>query len=137
MVPRVIDTRKHVMSDFTPANAAVWFEIPVTDMNRSKGFYEAVLGNKLTLDETGPNPMAIFNVENLQAGVSGHLYPGEPSKDGKGNTVHLAAPDPLEDALKRVTENGGQVKSDVIAIPAGRFAYCQDPDGNSIGIFGR
>ena len=125
------------MSDFTPSNAAVWFEIPVTDMKRSTAFYEAVLGNKLTLDETGPNPMAMFAVENLQQGVSGHIYPGEPSASGKGNTVHLAAPDPLEDTLKRVSENGGEVKSEILSIPAGRFAYCVDPDGNSIGFFGR
>ena len=125
------------MSDFNPTNAAVWFEIPVSDMKRSTAFYEAVLGNSLTLDSTGPNPMAIFQVENMQAGVSGHLYPGEPAPGGKGNTIHLAAPDPLEDALKRVSENGGEVKSDIITIPAGRFAYCADPDGNSIGLFGR
>ena len=43
-----------------PANAAVWFEIPVTDMKRSMAFYAEVLGNELRLDETGPNPMAIF-----------------------------------------------------------------------------
>jgi predicted enzyme related to lactoylglutathione lyase len=27
------------------------------------------------------------------------------------------------------------VVSPVIAIPAGRFAYCEDPDGNSFGLF--
>jgi predicted enzyme related to lactoylglutathione lyase len=26
---------------FTPPNAAVWFEIPVSDMKRAKAFYEA------------------------------------------------------------------------------------------------
>ncbi len=31
------------MADFTPPNAAVWFEIPVTDMARAKAFYGAVL----------------------------------------------------------------------------------------------
>ena len=37
--------------------------------------------------------------------------------------------------MQRVTENGGTVVSPVIEIPAGRFAYCLDPDGNSIGLF--
>lgn len=118
-----------------PENAAVWFEIPVTDMKRAKAFYGAVLDADLKDDNTGPNPMAIFPAG--EGGVAGHLYPGKPPTDGSGNTVHLASPDPLEDALERVKKNGGEVSSDIITIPPGRFAYCRDPDGNSIGLFGR
>jgi hypothetical protein len=78
--------------------------------------------------------MAIFPAS--EGGVAGHLYPGKPAA-GAGNTVHLASPDPLEAALDRVRENGGDVLGDIITIPVGRFAYCRDPDGNSIGLFGR
>ena len=46
-------------------------------------------------------------------------------------------PDPLEDAIARVRDNGGSVLTGVITIPTGRFAYCLDPDGNSFGLFGR
>ena len=70
-------------------------------------------------------------------GVAGHLYPGKPAPDGTGPTIHLACPDTLEEALERVTKAGGRVVSDPISIPAGRFAYCLDPDGNSIGVFSR
>jgi hypothetical protein len=38
-------------------------------------------------------------------------------------------------AMARVTKNGGQVVSPAISIPAGTFAYCLDPDGNSFGLF--
>jgi hypothetical protein len=31
--------------------------------------------------------------------------------------------------------SGGEVVSPIITIPAGRFAYCLDPDGNSFGLF--
>jgi len=122
------------MAIATPANVAVWFEIPVSDMDRAKAFYEAVLRTKLKDENTGPNPMAVFPASG-ERGVAGHLYPGKPS--GGGNTIHLAAPEPLEAAIDRVREKGGKVLSDIIVIPAGRFAYCQDPDGNSIGLFGR
>ena len=37
--------------------------------------------------------------------------------------------------MQRVTDNGGKVVSPVITIPAGSFAYCADPDGNSFGLF--
>jgi uncharacterized protein len=119
-----------------PTNSVVWFEIPVTDMKRSKTFYEAVLNTTLKDDNTGPNPMAVFPVVDEASGVSGHLYPGKPSLSGSGSTVHLLAPDAkLEDALARVEPAGGKVVSPVIQIPFGRFAYCTDPDGNSIGLF--
>ena len=124
------------MSTFVPQHAAVWFEIPVTDMERSKAFYGAVLQNNLTDNAEGPNLMAMFAAGD-QESVSGHLYPGKPAAPGTGNTIHLAVPDPLEDALTRVGENGGTVVSPIITIPAGRFAYCLDPDGNSIGLFGK
>ena len=119
---------------FVPQNAVVWFEIPVTDMDRAKAFYSAVLQNDLTDEEGGPNPMARFTAAGQQS-VSGHLYPGKPSAPGTGSTIHLAVAAPLEEAMERVTAAGGQVVSPAIAIPAGRFAYCLDPDGNSIGLF--
>ena len=123
------------MNAHTPQNAMVWFEIPVADMVRAKSFYSAVLRTSFMDEDSGPNPMAIFSIEDMQSGLSGHLYPGKPAADGSGNTIHLAAPEPLEDALRRVGENGGTVVSEIVKIPPGRFAYCKDPDGNSIGLF--
>lgn len=123
------------MANVTPDNAMVWFEIPVTDMKRAKAFYDTVLKTDLQEDKTGPNPIAIFPIKDMKAGVSGHIYPGE-SAAGKGNTIHLLAPDSLEESLERVGEAGGKVLSPIITIPAGRFAYCLDPDGNSISFFG-
>lgn len=125
------------MSNVTHDNSMVWFEIPVSDMKRAKAFYDAVLMTDLQEDNTGPNPMAVFPVTDMKTGLSGHIYTGKPAVSGKGNTVHLMAPEPLEESLDRVGKNGGAVISDVITIPAGRFAYCADPDGNSIGLFTR
>ncbi len=119
----------------TPANAAVWFEIPVTDMEKAKAFYGAVLMTALSDQNDGPNPMAVFAYGGGENAVSGHLYPGKPATDGNGITVHLAAIDNVEAAMGRVEAAGGKVVSPIIDIPAGRFVYCRDPDGNSIGIF--
>ena len=44
--------------------------------------------------------MAIFPVNDMKLGVSGHLYPGKPAAGGSGNTIHLAAPEPLEDGAR-------------------------------------
>lgn len=123
------------MTATAPANASVWFEIPVSDMARAKAFYGAVVQGELIDQNDGPNPMAIFPVADMKSAVSGHLYPGRPAAGGSGNTIHLATPGRLEDTMKRVTEAGGTVVSPAIDIPAGRFAYCLDPDGNSFGAF--
>lgn len=123
------------MSNPLPQNAVVWAEIPVTDMAKAKAFYAAVVGNALVENNDGPNPMAFFNNADPQNGVAGHLYPGKPAANGSGNTIHLAAAGTVEEAMQRVKQAGGEVLSPVIEIPAGRFAYCIDPDGNSIGVF--
>lgn len=121
---------------FAPEHFTVWMELPVTDMDRAITFYNKVLNIDLKKDDSGPNPMAMFPT-STPGGIAGHLYPGKPAADGSGATVHLACPDKLEDALARVNDAGGKVVSEPIAIPAGRFAYCLDTEGNSIGIFSR
>ena len=120
---------------YTPKHFTVWTEIPVTNMEEAIKYYGTVHKADLKLDESGPNPMAVFPVESLDNGIAGHLYPGEPAKDGVGPTVHFGVPDKLEDAMKRVWDAGGQVLSEPIAMPFGRFAYTKDPFGNSIGLF--
>lgn len=121
------------MSD-TVKNTAVWFEIPVTDLDAAKRFYEEVLSISMTRNDDGPNPMVMFSGMD-DMGVSGHLYPGTPSEKGAGNTIHLGVDGTLEDAMGRVKAAGGEVVSPAIEIPAGRFFYATDPDGNSVGLF--
>jgi len=119
---------------YRPKDFTVWAEIPVTDMARAVAFYNAVTDAGLEIDDSGPNPVAMF--KPLEAnGVAGHLYPGKPATDGSGPTIHLAAPGKLEDTLERVRKAGGEVVSDPIPLPVGRFAYIRDLDGNSIGMF--
>jgi hypothetical protein len=116
-------------------HAVCWAEIPVTDMERGKAFYGAVLGVELVDNNAGPNPMADFPTSDPKKGIAGHLYPGTPAPKGTGNTIHLVANEPLETVMKRVTEAGGEVVSPAIDIPVGSFFYAHDPDGNSIGLF--
>ena len=118
-----------------PANAAVWFEIPVSDLEKAKQFYSSVLLTEFTDQHDGPNPFSVFAYQANETNVSGHLYPGKPAGEGQGPTIHLAVQDNLEAGVERLKEAGGKVLSPPIEIPAGRFVYCQDPDGNSIGLF--
>ncbi len=122
---------------FVPDNFTVWMEIPVSDLTKAISFYNEVFQTELNLvADMGPNQFAMFPTKD-QTGVAGHLYPGKPSANGSGPTVHIACPDSLEATMERFAKAGGEVVSDPIAIPAGRFAYGTDPDGNSIGLFER
>ena len=110
----------------------VWTEIPVTDMTRACDFYAKVFDYEMKVDDSGPDPMAVFNGAMDTAG--GHLYPGTPA-GGAGNTVHLALACDLETGIARCAEAGGEVLSPPISIPSGRFVYARDSEGNSIGLF--
>ncbi len=116
----------------TTKPVVVWSEIPVSDMNKAVAFYNATFDWQMTIDESGPNPMAILGGRMDDAG--GHLYPGKPASDG-GPTVHIVVPDRLEDAAIRCRKAGGEVIGEIVTIPPGRFVYAKDPDGNSIGLF--
>lgn len=120
---------------FQPQHFMVWAEIPVTDMQQSIEYYETVLQTKLVLTEDGGKPMATFVTAAERTGVAGHLTPGKPAKDGSGPTIHLNCPETLEDTLARVKQAGGEVVSDIVTIPPGRFFISRDLDGNSIGFF--
>ncbi|MDX8347171.1 VOC family protein [Cognatiyoonia sp. IB215446] len=113
-------------------NIMVWGEIPVTDMEKAVAFYNEVFGYEMTIDNSGPNPMAMLGGVMETAGA--HLYPGTPAKDG-GNTIHIDLPDTLEAGIERCKAAGGEVVSPPISIPSGRFVYAKDLDGNSIGLY--
>ena len=118
-----------------PALMTAWTEIPVSDLDKAIAFYGTVTGAALDKQDMGPNVTAVFRTDPPMQGGGSHLYVGKPAAGGDGPTIHLAVAGPLEDAIARVERAGGTVVSPPIEIPAGRFAYAIDPDGNSIGLF--
>jgi predicted enzyme related to lactoylglutathione lyase len=119
---------------FKPDNFTVWIELPVTDLDKATTFYNDVFQTELIREDMAPNPIAMFPTADGK-GCAGHLYPGKPPAKGTGPTVHLACPDTLEATMERFVKAGGEIVTDPIAIPAGRFAYGLDLDGNSVGLF--
>lgn len=112
----------------------VWTEIPVTNLEKARAFYETLLETPLIKDDNGPQPMLML--PDLQGdGAVGHLYEGKPVTQGDGITAHLAVNGSLDDAMARVAKSGGEIVSEEITIPAGSFFYAKDTDGNSLGIF--
>ncbi|GLO70646.1 hypothetical protein MACH17_21630 [Phaeobacter inhibens] len=120
---------------YEPKDFLVWGELPVTDMDRARAFYETATGAELELVTDGPNPMLLFRPKDRANGVALSIYPGTPAPDGVGPTLHLAAEGTLADVMTRVTSAGGEVISEPVPLPRGQFFYAKDPDGNSVGFY--
>ena len=67
-------------------NIAVWFEIPVKDMERARLFYSNMLGYDLPVQDLGGVLMAFFPMEGH--GNSGALVQGEAVEGGLGRITH-------------------------------------------------
>ena len=117
-----------------PTPRLVWLEIPVTDMDRAKAFYQTALDAPVKDDNNGPNPMAMLPYRGDE-GPAGHLYPGKPAQNGEGVTPHLAVEDPLEDVMARVKDGGGAIASPIITVSDMAFFYAIDTEGNSVAFY--
>jgi predicted enzyme related to lactoylglutathione lyase len=118
-------------------NIITWFEIPVTDMERAKTFYTAVMETGFKDDEMNGFKMAIFDHE--EPAVSGMLIQAEgyePSKTGA--VIYLNGGDDLSEPLERAVKNGAAVLVPKTAIndgECGHFAQFIDSEGNRIGLY--
>lgn len=117
------------------ANAASWFEIPVSDLARAMTFYSTVLGVDLQETSMGPSRMAFFPMNPGEPGCGGTLIQDEgyvPSKDGA--LVYLAVDD-IDAALARVAKAGGRTLLPKLNIGEhGTIAHFEDSEGNRVAF---
>jgi len=123
-------------------NVVGWFEIPVTDMERSIRFYEKVFGFKLSRHKMGSLDMAWFPSIEGSIGSSGSLVHQpehyKPSPDGILIYFTTTSGDINED-LKKVEKAGGKVLSPKTKISEeiGYMALILDSEGNRIAFHSR
>jgi predicted enzyme related to lactoylglutathione lyase len=120
------------------ANALNWFEIPATDINRAKTFYENIFGVNMDLQDMMGMQMANFPYDPMSGKVSGALVQSEmhkPSQDGA--VVYLNANEAgMDNVIERIGEHGGQVvmPKTLINEDIGYMAFFMDSEGNKIGL---
>jgi len=117
----------------TQRDRLVWVELPATDLNRAKTFYEAVLQTSLIEDNNGPQTMQM--IPSKEDSLCGHLYEGKPATAGDGPTPHFSVNGDLDAARDRIKSAGGEVVSEDIPLPMAAFFYAKDTEGNSIALF--
>ena len=113
------------------ANTINWFEIPVTDFQRAKKFYNAILGIEIEEGEMGNFKMGMF------PGGDGALIHGEGYKPSDtGVVIYLNGGDDLSNILSKVKDAGGNIiiEKTLITEEIGYYAFFHDTEGNRIGL---
>ena len=114
--------------------AITWFEIPATDLERAKRFYESIFETELKVMDFG-GPMAIFPYEN--PGVGGCIVAGAATHPSPhGTLIYLNAEGRLDRTLELVASAGGRVDTPKAKVSddIGYVAYIIDSEGNRVGL---
>lgn len=110
----------------------VHFELAADDPERASQFYSAVLGWKIDKWDGPQDYWLATTGEAGLPGIDGAIMRRAPQMPSVVNTVDVAS---VDDAVAKVTANGGQVVEPKMAIPGvGYLAYCLDTEGNAFGL---
>ena len=118
------------------ANTIVWADIPVTDMDRAREFYRAVLQADIDL-MPGMEDVALLPGDPMGGEVSGDLVKSANAKPGAGGvTIYLDSNGDPEGMLERAAAAGGQVAMPVsdMGETVGFIGFFIDSEGNRIGV---
>ncbi len=118
-------------------NSLNWFEIPVTDMQRAKHFYQVAFGIHLDDMSMPGMGMAGFPAEMGNGKASGALVKSEYNKpSAEGVLIYLNANPDMSEVLERIISEGGQVlmPKTLITPEIGYMANFIDTEGNRIAL---
>lgn len=116
-------------------NPINWFEIPVTDMDRAKKFYEGILGVEISINEMGDDLMGWFPFDQGGPGASGSLVKGQMNIPSKQGTMVYFSVEEISDVLERVRSSGGSVVNEKFSIGEHGFcAHFDDTEGNRVAL---
>ena len=118
-------------------NQVVWFEMPVTNVDRAVQFYSAVLGAPIKKEEHNGTPYACLPHQENE--VSGMLLPpggcGATAPSRQGALLYFNCQGRLDAAIGAVAPNGGQVLQPKEPIgPYGFRTIVLDSEGNRIAL---
>lgn len=116
-------------------NPGVYFEIPVTDLERAVQFYTSVFGFEFERETIHDNEMALFPLDENAPGISGALAKGEIYKPTKqGTLIYLKSRD-IDKTLELALNSGGMVLFPKTSNGEWGFvAELEDSEGNRIGL---
>ena len=117
------------------SNPVIYFEIPVTDMDRAISFYSTVFGFSFERETIDGHEMALFPLLEGAPGITGALAKGaiyQPTT--KGALIYFQTSN-VDESLDKVLAQGGKVlypKTDNGEL--GFVAEFEDSEGNRIAL---
>ncbi len=119
-------------------HAINWFEIPATDINRAKVFYESIFNVELAFMDLGDDfKMAVFpgDMESVSGALIYNPNFYHPS-ESQGPLLYLNANPNLQDVQDRIELAGGRVTipKRQISPDHGYMAVFLDSEGNRIAL---
>jgi uncharacterized protein len=107
--------------------AVVHFEIGCRDSKKTQEFYEKMFDWKIA----AMGPAAMIAPE--APGISGHIT--SLGHDPHQYTIFYVDVEDIAAALKKAESLGGKTRVPPVTIPTGTFAWMQDPEGNTVGLW--
>jgi predicted enzyme related to lactoylglutathione lyase len=121
------------MSNFNSQyNRAVWFDIPVAELDRAAAFYAAVLDVRVDKDKFDGFSFCVIEHKD---GNGGCLIKSPDEVSAVGVMIYLNVNGRIRDAVAKVRSHGGGVVEDVHSIaPHGFRAIVLDSEGNRVAL---
>jgi predicted enzyme related to lactoylglutathione lyase len=117
------------------SNPVVYFEIPVTNIDRAIKFYKAVFHFDFDIENIDNNEMALFPFVDEVSGISGALAKGEIYKPTKDGVVIYFKTENIDETIEMAISNGGQILYPKTDNGIGLVAEFEDTEGNRIALY--
>lgn len=117
-------------------NPVVYFEIPVTDIERAENFYKNVFNFTFEKEIIDNYEMALFPFEDTRSGISGALAKGDVYKPTKEGVIIYFKTQNIDSTLEKVLENNGKILYPKSINDKHGFAVAEfeDSEGNRIAL---
>jgi predicted enzyme related to lactoylglutathione lyase len=120
-------------------NALNWFEIPVSDFERGKKFYETIFDYQMPESTMGNVQMGFFLYDFQNGKVGGAICKSEMHKPSQeGSLIYLNCQPDLQIVLDRVGNAGGKIIHQKTKISEeqnlGYWASIIDSEGNKVAL---
>jgi len=121
-------------------HAINWFEIPVSNFDRAKTFYETILGYTMRERQGGAMRMAFFQHDQGEEGRGGAIVydPEFYTPSANGSLIYLNCEPEIQLVVDRVITAGGKILQNKTEVAAtqdlGYWALILDSEGNRIAL---
>jgi predicted enzyme related to lactoylglutathione lyase len=106
-----------------------FFAYPVSDIKRSRKFYEEVLGLKASLNFQ--DAWIEYDIAGVTLAITNMVKELKPGASGGFIGIEI---DDIDSEVKRLKSKGAALKLDTFDTPGCRIAVFADPDGNGINL---